>query len=621
MMVSFVRRCHETETRPMDFLQEVLPAIHDGPHGLKGKITQIRNRYEAEKAFTGDPVKAKKAIAELKLELPGFLPSGTFSKRDNGSLIEYSGILCADADSLGDRLPSIREMLKTLPFVRAVALSPSGDGLKIFFNVIKDASRHEDSFRAIRDNMLGIDVEIDDKCKDLARICFLTWDPDLWVREEGNEIIPPADPVTRPQPATAGPNLTTREQIAFSLLGELRPAPEKGGYFVRCPGEAFHTAKTAGKHTILYLENAPTLSCQHQSCAHAVEAFNRVLRSEIGKAEFVPKQFKNGETQEPQEDEEPWVDILGRSVVSTNELRGLTLEPREKILGEWFCEADLGLIFGPRGSAKTWFTLGITQALTTGGQFGEWKAHKECKVLYIDGEMPPDMMRSRIVGLQAVNDNLMLLNHQILFDRATKTINISLPHVQQAITETCLRMGIKVLILDNLSTLGVGMKENDADSWEKVNFWLLDLRRKKVAVIIIHHAGRSGEMRGTSRREDNVFWIIVLDDSKKDAGVKRGVRFVSRFTKPSRNTQEEIPVYEWHMVTEDEDLVTISCSEGHTLDVFKGVIESGVTKPSEIARVMNIPDYQVSRLAKKAIDAGWLERSSRGEYKLTDPNE
>ena len=40
-------------------------------------------------------------------------------------------------------------------------------------------------------------------------------------------------------------------------------------------------------------------------------------------------------------------------------------------------------------------------------------------------------------------------------------------------------------------------------------------------------------MRGTSKREDNVFWTIVLGDTKKGADDKRGARFVSRFTKPS----------------------------------------------------------------------------------------
>src|SRR5207244_7012303 len=113
-----------------------------------------------------------------------------------------------------------------------------------------------------------------------------------------------------------------------------------------------------------------------------------------------------------------------------------------------------------------------------------------------------------------------------------KVLNITNPEVQQAIMQRCVNSGTKVLVLDNLSTLASGMKENDADSWELVNNWLLDLGRRRIAVVIVHHAGRSGEMRGTSKREDSVFWIIALDDSKKDSEHKRGARFVSRFTKP-----------------------------------------------------------------------------------------
>jgi putative DNA primase/helicase len=162
------------------------------------------------------------------------------------------------------------------------------------------------------------------------------------------------------------------------------------------------------------------------------------------------------------------------------------------------------------------------------------------------------------------------------------------------------------------------MKENEADSWELVNNWLLDLRRRKIAVVIVHHAGRSGEMRGTSKREDNVFWIIALDDAKKEAADKRGARFISRFTKPSRNTQEEIPPYEWHLVTDEASgLVSIGHRQAHTLEIFRSVIEAGVTKCDEIAAEMKLPKYTVSRLAKKAVDAGWLKKS-RGEYVLTE---
>ena len=152
MTISMVKRCHETDTHPISF-EEVWQVTKTGEHGLKEKIVRIRNRYESEKDITGDITKAKKSVSDLKMDLPGFLPSGTFSKRENGALMEYSGILCADLDSLGERLNEVREILKTLPFVRAVKLSPSGDGLKVFINVINDPLRHEDSFRSIQQNI------------------------------------------------------------------------------------------------------------------------------------------------------------------------------------------------------------------------------------------------------------------------------------------------------------------------------------------------------------------------------------------------------------------------------------------------------------------------------------
>jgi RecA-family ATPase len=295
-----------------------------------------------------------------------------------------------------------------------------------------------------------------------------------------------------------------------------------------------------------------------------------------------------------------WDQALAESAVTTLELHDLKLTPRQKFFADWFCEGDLGFIFAFRGVGKTWLAMAIAQALSTGGKLGEWQAHEPVKVLYVDGEMPPDLMRDRCVGLQASNDNLEFLNHEILFDRTGKVLNITKPEVQQAITQHCINRGVKVLILDNLSTLASGMRENEADSWELVNNWLLDLRRRKIAVVIVHHAGRSGEMRGTSKREDNVFWIIALDDAKENADDKRGARFVSRFTKPSRNTQEEVATYEWHFITEANGEVSISHKLAQTMDVFLGLIGDGVNDCAAIAEEMKISKASVSRMAKKA---------------------
>jgi len=318
-----------------------------------------------------------------------------------------------------------------------------------------------------------------------------------------------------------------------------------------------------------------------------------------------------------QQAEKSWADALNAAVVTSSELHDLELVPRKKLLGDWFCEGDLGFIFAFRGVGKTWFALGIARALTEGGKLGEWPAHERVKVLYVDGEMPPDLMRERDKGLEGSTGELEFLNHEILFERTGKVLNITNPEVQQAITQRCVNSGTKVLVLDNLSTLASGMRENEADSWELVNNWLLDLRRRKIAVVIVHHAGRSGEMRGTSKREDNVFWIIALDDTKKNADDKRGARFISRFTKPSRNTQEEIPAYEWHFVTDTNAEVSISHKQAQTADVFRRLIEDGVTECNQIAQEMKVSPATVSRFAKKAIDAGWLRKVKR-EYVLAE---
>ena len=115
-----------------------------------------------------------------------------------------------------------------------------------------------------------------------------------------------------------------------------------------------------------------------------------------------------------------------------------------------------------------------------------------------------------------------MLNHDALFHRSGKVLNLADPVTQEALLATMLEDGVKVLFLDNLSCLFSGVKENDADAWESVLQWLLTLRRHRIAVVFVHHSGRNKEtMRGTSRREDAAFWVIRLDEIE---GERRRVR-------------------------------------------------------------------------------------------------
>ena len=230
--------------------------------------------------------------------------------------------------------------------------------------------------------------------------------------------------------------MTAREQIAFTLLGEFHFSPEKGGYFVKhCPGETLHTNKSAEKHTILYLGTVPTLSCQHTSCKSRVDAFNHVLRSEIGKAEkpkvphlisyrdvgnatFLAKD--NGEKDlTPQK---PHIEIY-----SPIQLKNYVPPPDIQLVGDCHIVGDkshTAIIGGPGGVGKSLALNWLAIAGATGD--GEWfglTVHRKFKTFIIQNENSPYRLSQNFKGLDCdmLNDYVritappeygMLLHHE-----------------------------------------------------------------------------------------------------------------------------------------------------------------------------------------------------------------
>ena len=308
---------------------------------------------------------------------------------------------------------------------------------------------------------------------------------------------------------------------------------------------------------------------------------------------------------------------IAKPTCNSSDLDKLNVPPREPILGEWFKEADLGFIYGARGLGKTWLSLHLGRQCAEGGSVADWKVHKPQRVLYVDGEMALDSIRERDVALSIKpTDGMFYLQHEALFHLTGKVLNLTSPFVQAAILEDCLRQKMKVLILDNLSCLFSGMKENEADAWEQVLPWLLELRRNRIAVIIIAHAGRNGFMRGTSRREDAANWIIKLTEAKNDGEIQNGARFVARFAKNRNATEAECPPVEWYFnLPKNETSCKVSCKKLSTAQMFRELIEDGLTNCKDLAEEMDITKGQVSKLACKAIAAGWLKKDGR-DYAL-----
>ncbi|MBL9167666.1 MAG: AAA family ATPase [Verrucomicrobiales bacterium] len=308
--------------------------------------------------------------------------------------------------------------------------------------------------------------------------------------------------------------------------------------------------------------------------------------------------------------------MMGQSAMNPTSLAQLEIPKREPIIGEWFREGDLGFVFAPRGLGKTWLSMLMARKCADGhGSCGLWTVHRTKKVLYVDGEMPLDSMleRDRLIA-SLPSENLTFLQHEAFFHQHGRVLNLSDPTTQQALLAHCQANGVEILILDNLSCLFSGVKENDADAWELVLPWLLTLRRNRIAVVIVAHAGRNGQMRGTSRREDAAFWVIQLSEVADAASPKTGARFVSKFIKNRNGTEEACPSYQWEFTTKPTlDEVEVRCAIVSPLDQLVGWVRDGLSSASDIAVEMGVSKGQVSKLAKQAIERGLIRKEAR-EY-------
>jgi hypothetical protein len=188
----------------------------------------------------------------------------------------------------------------------------------------------------------------------------------------------------------------------------------------------------------------------------------------------------------------------------------LSIKPREMLLAPILPEKGLAMLYAARGTGKTHVALGIAFAVATGTKFLKWSAPKSRRVLLIDGEMPAAALQERFASIVASApeteldpQNIKILAGDLV--EAGGIGNLASPDVQAEIDRwlDC----VDLLVLDNLSSLTAVIRDNDAESWGPIQEWLLKLRRRGISVLIVHHAGKGGQQRGTSRRED------VLDTS------------------------------------------------------------------------------------------------------------
>ena len=291
--------------------------------------------------------------------------------------------------------------------------------------------------------------------------------------------------------------------------------------------------------------------------------------------------------------------------VATDEFIRMDLPERKELLSPWLPEQGLTMVHAERGIGKTFFAMGCAYAVATGGQFLNFKAPSPKRVLYIDGEMPATAMQERLMQLTLSHPADEVLLNIITPDLQPKnqgSINIGDPVYQESLKPYVEQASL--IVVDNISTLVRGGKENESESWLPAQEWALQQRSQGRSVLWIHHSGKGGRQRGTSRREDVLDTSISLK-RPPDYRPEQGAVFELHFEKNRGFTGEDAEPLEASMEidTQGRQIWCYRSLEASTYDRCCDLANDGL-KNQEIVIELGINKSNVSRHVKRGKENG-----------------
>jgi hypothetical protein len=212
------RKNSKASLKPLSWVVEQIRSSED----LKKKVTLVRAEASVERR------------RELKKKL---LPYFTFLHFENGmrksDFFQDARYILMDIDHVADKLDLVREKLRKDPEVFIYFQSPSGDGFKVVFALDQDITTEShykkiyQRFRALVKERYGV---VADDSKDVARACFLSYDPDLYVNLNAQllpaepELVQPEEeaalkPVVRIKAALEGVDPGARTNSMSTIIG------------------------------------------------------------------------------------------------------------------------------------------------------------------------------------------------------------------------------------------------------------------------------------------------------------------------------------------------------------------------------------------------------------------
>lgn len=168
-IVTIFQNIRDTDTPFFRDVNIILDRIKEGAGTTKEIVKRIRQE------------KDKSERNEIKKQLPAICFSGKFTKREDSSLAEHSGLICLDFDGYQKQkeLLQDKETLSKNKFVYSVFISPSGNGLKVLVKIPADPDNHKNYFNSLEKYFNS--PYFDKTSKNISRVCYESYDPLIYI--------------------------------------------------------------------------------------------------------------------------------------------------------------------------------------------------------------------------------------------------------------------------------------------------------------------------------------------------------------------------------------------------------------------------------------------------------
>jgi len=367
MTITVFQNFKETNNPSFWGFESIIDGIRTPSITLISKIESIRDASNED----------RKAIKDT---LPCICFSGKFTKRADNALVEHSGLCVIDFDKLQD-VSEVKDKLKLIPYIAAAFISPSGNGIKAIAKIPKSIQYHRKNYKYLLDDLKS-KLNIDDKYFDESsinesRICYASYDPDVYFSPEAKTFIPPKE-VSVVETDYNKINIAVN-MIRLATDGEkhsvlLKAAKLMGGYIAGGAVEelmAISVLETEIRHRniddfkqaqrtiqdgIAYGKAAPLYEIEGIEGAASLDQMKVKLRSAVRKYEFLS---------DPQEDS----DGLEKYRNGGFKL-GLSTGYPDLDLHFLFKEGEFNALIGHANTGKSWFVWWL---MVIAAQFYSWR--------------------------------------------------------------------------------------------------------------------------------------------------------------------------------------------------------------------------------------------------------